>query len=108
MGNKYRVSNKNSQVESGDGSTNTICGKQHLDKYLASKDGCFRCKNKGHKMKDFSNLRAKRMETNQDHCHDPKVPLEVRRNLDSWKGLIDPLGSCSSPLCIVYYIIHEK
>ncbi|XP_015081381.1 uncharacterized protein LOC107025010 [Solanum pennellii] len=71
MVNKDRASNRNSQGGSGGGLSFertgcTTCGKQHLGKCLAGKDGYFGCGNKGHNMRDCPVLKAKAKNTNKD------------------------------------------
>ncbi|XP_049382853.1 uncharacterized protein LOC125847230 [Solanum stenotomum] len=55
------------------------CGKQHLGKCLAGKDGCFGCWSKGHKIRDCPTLKAKGKETNQV-SHDGPDPNAPTRN----------------------------
>lgn len=71
MVNKYRVSNPNFQERNkGESSfkryTCVKCRKQHLSKCLAGPDDCFGYENKGHKMRDYPTLSAKRRESKHD------------------------------------------
>ncbi|XP_069152784.1 uncharacterized protein [Solanum lycopersicum] len=81
MGNKHRVPNNNSQ---GNGHTFertwcTSCGKQHMGRCLTGMDGCFACRNKGHKMRDCPNIKSRGKEVKQapQGCLDPNVPKKT-------------------------------
>ncbi|XP_069147114.1 uncharacterized protein [Solanum lycopersicum] len=67
MGEKDRVSNKNSQ---GGGHTCerprcATCGKQHLGKCLVGTNGYFACSSKNHKMRECPKIKEKGKEINQ-------------------------------------------
>ena len=82
MGNKDRVSNKNSQG-GGYGYERprcTSCGKQNLGTCLVGMDSLYGCGNKGHKMRDCHNLKAIGKEVNKDH-HCVQDPNSPKRNL---------------------------
>ena len=61
MGNKDRVSNRNSQggVHTFERPRCATCRKQHLGKCLAGTDDCFVFASKNHKMRDSPNIKAK-------------------------------------------------
>ena len=78
IGNKDIVSNKCSQVggHTFERLRCAISGKKHLGKCFTRTDGCFVCGNKGHKMRDFPNLKEKGKNFNQypQHGLDPNAP----------------------------------
>ena len=67
MGNKDRAPNKYSQGggHSYERARCPTCGKQHGGKCHAGTDGCFECVIKGHKMRDFKNLKSTGKDVNQ-------------------------------------------
>ncbi|XP_015084156.1 uncharacterized protein LOC107027518 [Solanum pennellii] len=79
LGNKDRHSNQNSQ-EGGYAYERPRCtssGKKHLGRCLAGKECCFGCGNRGHKIRDCPNLKAKGKEVNQapHGGTDPNAPM---------------------------------
>ncbi|TMX01695.1 hypothetical protein EJD97_023892 [Solanum chilense] len=65
--NKDRSPNKHSQggVHTFERTRCDSCGKQHLGKCLVGTDHCFACGSKGHKMRDFPNIKARMKEFNK-------------------------------------------
>ena len=78
MGNKDKSQNQHSQGggHSYEWARSRNCGKKHEGKYLARTDGCFACGNKGHNMRDCTNLKSRGNDVNQAS----RDPISLKKN----------------------------